>query len=401
MSVPKGKRKESQFEVIKNFYKLRKEITDLLLRDFGYSQNKYEKRLEKLFGGKPYEELNEKQKEHYNKKLSINNGFEEWFVAYQRDTVMECIKKATEYIFTANSIYPSILEELNERRIYQDKAIGQCYRLLQELQYTIETLPVDIEKYTRFSDMINKEIDLLKGWRKADDLLLNMFKNLIDDELALWLLDGVLKQAKIDVSFMTKEQFSNSLNEIFNSLEYEKVDKKLMTGEKFLAKHMNIGDQVAQVAGIFYPHRLDNYIKIVEGEKYYGRYMDDFYVISRDKEHLKELSSRIRREAKRNGIILNENKTRICKISQYWRYLQIQYALTENGRVIKKIHPKRLTVMRRKLKKLAKKLSEVDFINYYNSWFKNQYKLMSKKQRENMNELFKNLKEEHYVSNNA
>lgn len=25
MSVPKGKRKESQFEVIKNFYKLRKE----------------------------------------------------------------------------------------------------------------------------------------------------------------------------------------------------------------------------------------------------------------------------------------------------------------------------------------------------------------------------------------
>lgn len=42
MSVPKGKRKESQFEVIKNFYKLRKEITDLLLRDFGYSQNKSE-----------------------------------------------------------------------------------------------------------------------------------------------------------------------------------------------------------------------------------------------------------------------------------------------------------------------------------------------------------------------
>lgn len=180
MSVPKGKRKESQFEVIKNFYKLRKEITDLLLRDFGYSQNKSEKRLEKLFGGKPYEELNEKQKEHYNKKLSINNGFEEWFVAYQRDTVMECIKKATEYIFTANSIYPSILEELNERRIYQDKAIGQCYRLLQELQYTIETLPVDIEKYTRFSDMINKEIDLLKGWRKAD----NKFKRALSDSAA-------------------------------------------------------------------------------------------------------------------------------------------------------------------------------------------------------------------------
>ena len=271
--------------------------------------------------------------------------------------------------------------------------------------FTRDRLDVHLRKYYQ-ENKSNEGYILLGDYSKffdniQHDLLLNMFKNLIDDELALWLLDGVLKQAKVDVSFMTKEQFSNSLNEIFNSLEYEKVDKKLMTGEKFLAKHMNIGDQVAQVAGIFYPHRLDNYIKIVEGEKYYGRYMDDFYVISRDKEHLKELSSRIRREAKRNGIILNENKTRICKISQYWRYLQIQYALTENGRVIKKIHPKRLTVMRRKLKKLANKLSEVDFINYYNSCFKNQYKLMSKKQRENMNELFKNLKEERYVSNNA
>lgn len=271
--------------------------------------------------------------------------------------------------------------------------------------FTRDRLDVHLRKYYQ-ENKSNEGYILLGDYSKffdniQHDLLLNMFKNLIDDELALWLLDGVLKQAKVDVSFMSNEQFSNSLNDIFNSLEYEKVDRKLMTGEKFLAKHMNIGDQVAQVAGIFYPHRLDNYIKIVEGEKYYGRYMDDFYVISRDKEHLKELSSRIRREAKENGIILNENKTRICKLSQYWRYLQIQYALTETGRVIKKIHPKRLTVMRRKLKKLAKKLSEVDFINYYKSWFKNQYNLMSKKQRENMNELFKNIKEEHYAQNHT
>lgn len=32
LSVPKGKRKESQFEVIKHFYRLRKDIADLLLR---------------------------------------------------------------------------------------------------------------------------------------------------------------------------------------------------------------------------------------------------------------------------------------------------------------------------------------------------------------------------------
>ena len=63
MSVPKSKRKESQFEVIKHFYRLRKNITDLLLRDFGYSKKKAKQKLEKLFGGKPYEDLNEEEKE--------------------------------------------------------------------------------------------------------------------------------------------------------------------------------------------------------------------------------------------------------------------------------------------------------------------------------------------------
>ena len=224
-----------------------------------------------------------------------------------------------------------------------------------------------------------------------------MFKSIIYNELALWLLEKVLEQAMVDVSFMNDNEYSKCLDVVFNSLEYDKIDKKLLTGEKYLAKHMNIGDQVAQVAGIFYPHRLDNYIKIVEEIKYYGRYMDDFYVIHDDKEYLKELAKRIEVEAIKNGITLHPNKTFICKLSEHWRYLQIQYALTDTGRIIKKIHPKRLTAMRRKLKKLVYKLNLEEFINYYNSWFKNYYKTMSKQQRINMDELFNRLKEEYYV----
>lgn len=180
MSVLKGKRKESQFEVIKHFYRLRKDITDLLLRDFGYNEKKSKIKVGKMFGGKPYEELSNSQQEHYNKVVSKNNGFEYWFIGYQRDTIMDCIRNATEYIFSANSIYPSIPEELVERRIFQDKAIGQCYRLLQELQYTTEVLPVDIQKYVRFTDSINKEINLLKGWRKADNKFKKQFKKDIE-----------------------------------------------------------------------------------------------------------------------------------------------------------------------------------------------------------------------------
>jgi hypothetical protein len=84
---------------------------------------------------------------------------------------MDCMQKATEYIFTANSIYPTNMAEYEERRMFQNKAIGQCYRLLQELQYVVEILPVNVNKYARFIEGIEKEIRLLRGWRKRDNKL--------------------------------------------------------------------------------------------------------------------------------------------------------------------------------------------------------------------------------------
>lgn len=58
--------------------------------------------------------------------------------------------------------------------------------------------------------------------------------------------------------------------------------------------------------------------------------------------------------------------------------------------------PEQLTKMRRKLKKLSRKLKERDFDNLYRSWFKGHYKLMSKKQRQNLDDLYERLKEENY-----
>jgi len=241
---------------------------------------------------------------------------------------------------------------------------------------------VYLADYSKFFDNIQHE------------KLMGMFRCIIDDNLALWLLEKVLKQAEIDVSYMSDSEYAKRYNTVFDSLAHKEIDKALLTGEKYLRKHMNIGDQVAQVAGIFYPHRLDNYIKIVEGVKYYARYMDDSYVIHKDKGYLLELADRIEQEALKNGIFINKRKTHICRLSDYWRFLQIQYALTNTGRIIKKIHPKRLTDMRRKLKKLVRIMGEQEFVSYYNAWFRNHYRLMSKKQRNNMDALVEALRRE-------
>lgn len=181
------------------------------------------------------------------------------------------------------------------------------------------------------------------------------------------------------------------------------VDKSLLTGEKFMRKRLNIGDQVAQVAGIIYPIPIDNYVKIVKGVKFYGRYMDDSYAIHESKEFLEELLQGIIAVAKELGITVNIRKTHICKLSSLWRFLQVQYSLTDTGRVIQKINPKRLTNMRRKMKKLVHILTEKEFDDWYGSWLRNHYRIMSRLQRENMDTLYNQLKKEvyHNVQNHS
>jgi hypothetical protein len=224
------------------------------------------------------------------------------------------------------------------------------------------------------------------------DYFLKIFEEIGIKNDALWVLEKAIEKSRVDVSYMSDEQYSVCMQELFNSLEYQNIDKALCVGGKIMDKHLNIGDQVAQVAGIAYPKDLDNYIKIVKGVKLYGRYMDDSYVIHQDKNYLESLLKEIVEESTKIGITINAKKTRICKLSSCWRFLQIQYSLTETGRIIKKINPKRLTAMRRKMKKLAPVLYKKDFERLFTSWFNNHYKLMSRQQRTNMNNLYNELK---------
>lgn len=237
-------------------------------------------------------------------------------------------------------------------------------------------------------------IDFSKYYDNIDhDIAIKMVSEHVDNELALDLLGAILKASEVDVSFMTDEEYTKQLASKYNSLEYIDIPDELKTGEKMLRRSMNIGDQTSQTIGIFYPTPIDNYIKTVCGMKYYGRYMDDLYIIHSDKDRLKELLSGIEEVASSLGIYINERKTRIQPLSKPFRYLQIQYALTESGRIIRKINPKRLTAMRRKLKKLRrlldkKKISFEDIHNMYKPWMDGHKKYMSHLQKKNLEELY-------------
>ena len=163
-----------------------------------------------------------------------------------------------------------------------------------------------------------------------------------------------------------------------------------------MAKSVNIGDQLSQVIGIYYPHRIDTYVKYVRQQKFYGRYMDDWYIMNPSKEELEDLLSCIIEIAKEYGIHINRKKTHIVKISSTYKFLQIKYTLTKDGKVIKRINPKRVTTMRRKLKKLSLKVinGEIEYEsieNMFCGWMGAHYKLLSKQQRKNLIQLYEEL----------
>lgn len=228
------------------------------------------------------------------------------------------------------------------------------------------------------------------------DRVREMVKPKIDEE-AGWLLDEILRTFEVDVSYMSDAEYAKCMEKKFNSVEYyERIRQEQKTGEKMMAKSVDIGDQVSQDIGIYFPTRIDNYVKIVRGCRWYGRYMDDMYIIGRDREEIRDIIQGITREARELGMFINERKTRIVKLGSTYKYLQIKYSLSAKGRVIKRINPKAVTRERRRIKKYRKlaengKMQLEDAENACKSWMGDFYRIMSKRQIKSMKKLYKEL----------
>lgn len=167
MSVPKGKRKESRFEAQHHFFRLRDEVTMLIVNDFGFSSEKYLKQIER------YKETHPDGEEAVKRWMRKRESFDRWFIDKEGDVVLEMLRQIETNFTRANSIYPSETPakeaEYIERRILMDAAISYCFALKQEIQYIIRTLPVDLNKYKRFAEMIDRQIALYKGVRQKDN----------------------------------------------------------------------------------------------------------------------------------------------------------------------------------------------------------------------------------------
>jgi len=160
--------------------------------------------------------------------------------------------------------------------------------------------------------------------------------------------------------YVLKADFHNYFESINHDVLFSKLDK-LIDDKKVLSflryivpdkvKGLGLGSQISQIAALFYVSDIDHYLKEQMGFKYYGRYMDDLYIICPDKNKLLTALEYLRKELAKLGIELSEKKTRIYKLQYGFVFCKTRYVLKKSGKILRLIASKTISSFNRKIKR--------------------------------------------------
>lgn len=133
-----------------------------------------------------------------------------------------------------------------------------------------------------------------------------------------------------------------------------------------------LGNQAAQAYALLILNGLDHFVTGELGINFYGRYMDDFYLIHHDKEYLKWCLECIKQFV--NSLCLSLNgKTQIIPFKNGLLFTGFHHYITKDGKHIRKLNGVNKRRIRKKIRVWAKlvnsdKMSEKKFYEKYNAW---------------------------------
>lgn len=133
-----------------------------------------------------------------------------------------------------------------------------------------------------------------------------------------------------------------------------------------------LGNQVAQVYALLMLDGLDHFVMGEMGIDFYGRYMDDFYLIHHDKEYLKWCLKCITKMVSSLGLSLN-GKTQIVPFKCGIGFTGFHHYITKDGKYIRKLKGENKRKIQKKARTWAKavkagKITEKKFYERYNAW---------------------------------
>lgn len=160
-------------------------------------------------------------------------------------------------------------------------------------------------------------------------------------------------------------------------LEYHVRDNEIYwLCEQFIDSTDNpglpLGNQISQVFAILYLSGLDHFITEELGVKYYGRYMDDFYLIVKDKDKARRCLKAVREFVKSLKLELN-GKTQIIPFKNGVKFCGFHTYVTSDGKAIRKLKNENKRAAKKKFGKMASLvvagwISEDKFYESYNAW---------------------------------
>lgn len=149
-------------------------------------------------------------------------------------------------------------------------------------------------------------------------------------------------------------------------------------------KSLGLGSQVSQLLALLTLNEVDHFIKEELHIKYYGRYMDDLYLLHSDSQYLTYCKKEIEKKLNSIGLIMNPNKTMITRIVPLkhgesrkgktpFKYLKWDFFINETGHIIMVPFKKKLAHQRRKLRKMHAlwvegKISTEEVQTSYQGW---------------------------------
>jgi retron-type reverse transcriptase len=130
-----------------------------------------------------------------------------------------------------------------------------------------------------------------------------------------------------------------------------------------------LGYQKSQLLALMYLDEFDHWVKERLRVKYYGRYMDDFYLIHESKDYLRHCRHEINKYMVGLKLELNE-KTNIFPLRNGIDFLGYHSYLTETGKVVRKLRHSAVKRMKSRIRKWKKELEagRTSFKHIWNSY---------------------------------
>lgn len=268
-----------------------------------------------------------------------------------------------------------LLPELTPRFIYDNCATLKGKGIDFALKRVKTHLQQAHKEYGLGKDFYGLRIDIRQYFDSIDHKdLKRAAKRLISDKkvynLCCYLIDTFSFKLTKD-----KEPIRGKIYYISRRHKYERVYvTKFKPGCKYYEyeeKSLGLGSQTSQLFALLALNEIDHFIKEELHIKYYGRYMDDLYLLHNDSKYLAKCEKKIEVRLNKQGLRINKKKTTIIRISPIhedgvrhapFKYLKWNFYLTDSNHIIQIPFKKKIAHQRRKLKKM------------YNLWLQGKIK---------------------------